>query len=111
MAPVVTRLRNCLEPAEITEPVSAVHLRITIQHFAPKTAFGYAHAVVITDHRRQIENDKHRIARRSSLPEVADDARLLVAVVHPLEPGVVEVEFIQRRLDAVKPVQIPHPLP
>ena len=104
-----TARRVASRPPKLPNPFSAVLLRVAVQHFAPEPALGNADAVVQARHRREVEHHEYLVAAGPPLPQVADDARILVAEVHPLEACVVEIELIQRRLASIEPVQVPSP--
>ena len=111
MAPLMARDGVRLAAAEISESVASVFARVAVQKLPPEPAFRHADPVVQPRNRGEIEDGQHRVRPGAPSAQKADDARILVAEIHPLEPAVVEVELMQSRLASIQAVQIADPPP
>src|SRR5262245_28826597 len=105
----VRRRRRRLHPAEVLHAASAVEWGVAVERLAPEPASRNAQDIVRSRHRREVADNEQRATATPRLPHKADDARVGIVAVDPLEAGLVEIELMQRRLGAVEPVEVGDP--
>ena len=101
--------RNALQAAEVSLAVATVQRRVAIQHFPPETFLWDANTVVLPDDWRKIKHEEQFFAGISTAPQETYDAPLMIIAVDPCKTPGIEVQFKQRRLTAIKSVQVAHP--
>jgi hypothetical protein len=70
---------------------------------------GDTDAIILPWLRRKIADKQSLVRGIPPLPEKTNHAALRIAAVHPLKSGRIEISFEQRRLAAIKRVQIADP--
>ena len=90
---------------------SSIERRIAVQHLSPMAIQRRPDAIVVPWHRRKVADKQHLVPGTLPVSEKANHAALRIAAVYPLKPGRIKIQFEERRLAAVKSIQIADPAP
>ena len=96
----------CLKASCISHVAPPVGRGITVQQFAVVACAGYADSVVVAGNRREITHTQYLMILVLGFSEEGDHGMGCIAKVDPLEAGPVVIEFVQRWLLAVEPVEV-----
>ena len=96
----------CLEPSRISHVAPPIGRGITVQQFAVVTCAGHADSIVVAGNWGEVTQAQYLIILVFGLSEEGDHGMGCIAKVDPLETGPVVIEFMQRRLLAVEPVEV-----
>src|SRR5262245_26030685 len=96
--------------SKISKVRSSIDFGITIEDLSPVTAQRHADAVGIPGNRCEVANYKDDLARVSRFPEKTQHALLGVAAVDPFKAGRFAIQFVKRRLAAIRGIQVADPL-
>ena len=95
--------------AEVTHVGAAEHASVSVEDFLPLAARGGSEAVVVADHRREVEHAENLVPV-VVLAHEAYDGIVGIVAPDPFEAGVVVVDFPERGIFLVQVVQHLHHL-
>lgn len=110
-APLAVLPRNVLRPdfAEVTHVGAAEHASVSVEDFLPLAAGRSAEAVVVADHRREVEYAQNLVSV-VVLTHKAHDGIVGIVAPDPFKACVVVVDFPERGVFLVQVVQNLHHL-
>ncbi len=91
----------------VVDAAAAVALVVRVQEFAIAASLGNPDAKIMPDDRGHVRDAYHEVAGDVAA-QPAEYAVVTVAPVYPLEPGVGEIDLVERRRAPVECVQVPH---
>jgi len=95
-----------LKASRIPHVASPVDRSIAVQQFAVVAFARHADSIVVAGNRGEVTQAQYLIILVLGFSEEGDHGMGCIAKVDPLETGPVVIEFVQRRLFAVEPVQV-----
>ena len=95
-----------LEPSGISHVAPPIGRGITVQQFAVIAFAGHADSIVVAGNRSEVTQAHDLIILVLGFSEEGDHGMGRIAKVDPVETGPVVIEFVQRRLLAVEPVEV-----
>src|SRR5207247_3092620 len=92
--------------AEIAHVAAAINCRVAVQRLPPMVALGQANSILVTRHRREVQDDQHAAGTLFVLADERKHAAFMIGAVHPEETVEFVIALTECRFGEVKLVQI-----
>ena len=88
--------------SQIAHVASPVEFGVAVEYLPVKTPFRHTHAIVVSRHGGEVEDEDKKIVRVFGLPDEGDNASLIITEINPFEATVIEINLVHGRLFPVE---------